>query len=105
MALTLKDSLKKYEDKLKMLEIKDKNTPKVLEQNKNKLDDLHEFRTNSEEAKLAVGEKIEDIEHWGAEFEARVQHSIKLTETLTEANSAINLQAENERAAKEKSDK
>ena len=77
MALTLKDLLKKYEDKLELLEMKDKNTPKVLEQNKlrdlkrhlgsieNQLDDLHELRTNIEEAKIAVDEKVEDIEHNG----------------------------------------
>ena len=42
--------------------------------------------------------------YWGAEFEARVQHFETLTEILTEAISAVNLQAENDRAAKEKSD-
>ena len=69
MALTLKDLLKKFGDKLKLLEIMDKNTPKVPEQNKlrdlkhhlgsieNHLDDLYELRTNVEEAKIAVGEK------------------------------------------------
>ena len=94
MALSHKDLLKKFEDKLKLLEIKDKNTPKVLEQNKltdlrchlrsieNQLDGLHELRTNIEEAKIAVGEKVEDIEHWEAEFEARVELFEKLTETL-----------------------
>ena len=116
MALSYKDLLKKFGDELKLLEIKDKNTPKVLEQNKlrdmkrhlgsieNQLDGLHELRINIEEAKIAVGGKVEDIEHWGAEFDARVKHFEKLTETLTEAISAVNLQAENERAAKEKSE-
>ena len=70
----------------------------------NQLDDLYELRTYIQEVKIADGKKVEDIQHWAAECEAEAQHFEKLTETLTETISAVSVQAENERAAKETSD-
>ena len=82
--MALAENLKKLDNKFKLLEIKDKNTEKILIEKKGRelrrqvqviakeLEEIYDLRTDIEELKIAEDESPEQVEEWGKEFEAEV---------------------------------
>ena len=99
--MALAESLKKLDNKFKLLEIKDKNTEKILNEKKErelkrqvqvisqKLEEIYDLRTEIEELKIAEDESPEQVEEWGKEFEARTEHYEQVVESLTNATATI----------------
>ena len=99
--MALAESLKKLDNKFKLLEIKDKNTEKILNEKKErelkrqvqvisqKLEEIYDLRTEIEELKIAEDESPEQVEEWGKEFEARAEHYEQVVESLTNATATI----------------
>ena len=106
--------MKKMEDKFKILDINDKSTARILEDNKerelrrhlqaieSRLQEIYSFRQQVENILIEENESVEKVEEWGAEFDVRVERFEHTIEMTSNAISALDSHREKEKIERER---